>query len=97
MRVVKRETENGKTVYYVNTDNSRYESKSYQPVPDFKNIKISYGIEIFDLARKGNVVYNSKKNYERFLMIEGPWKSQQKLYKNITKTGVKTMKKHYKK
>ncbi len=81
---LKKETKDGKTTYYVNTENGRYRSKGFQPVPDFKKIKIAYGIRIRGLAVKGKVVYNKKDGYSRLLLIEGPWQSQKKLYKKLS-------------
>ncbi len=81
---LKKETKTGKTIYYVNTKNSRYRSKGFQPVPDFEKIKIAYGIRARDLKVKGKVVYNKKEGYRRLLLIEGPWQSQKQLYKDLS-------------
>jgi len=81
---LKQETKDNKTIYYVNTENGRYRSKGFQPVPDFKKIKFAYGIKSRDLARKGKVIYNKRVGYERLLMIQGPWRSQKRLYRDVT-------------
>ena len=81
---IKVETKNNITTYYVNTKNSRHPTDGFKPVPDFKKIKIAYGIKSRDLARKGKIIYNKKTGYERLLMIQGPWRSKKKLYEQAT-------------
>lgn len=81
---LKEETKGNKIIYYVNTQNAMYRTKGFQPVPDFKKIKIAYGIKSRDLARKGKIIYNKKAGYDRLLIIQGPWRSQKKLYRDTT-------------